>query len=118
MLALTFECVGRGVIMFCHGRIVWGEEDALLRAALFLRDCDRLTLDLAGITSIDARGLGTLATVAKWATREGVTFAISNPTRRVYDLIHLVNLDSVIPVLIVGPPSGMCVYQELAAGAD
>jgi hypothetical protein len=68
-----------------------------------MRDCDRLTLDLTGVDSIDARGLAVLATIAKWASRKTVKFAVSNPTRRVYELIHLVSLDRVISVHAIEP---------------
>ena len=99
MLHLTLESVGESVIVFCHGRLVWSEEGALLRAIFFMQNCDRLTLDLAGVHSIDARGLGALATIAKWAFRKSVKFAVSNPTRRVEVLIRLVKLNTVIPML-------------------
>jgi anti-anti-sigma regulatory factor len=68
-----------------------------------MQDCDHLTLDLSEVCSIDARGLGALATIAKWALRKGVTFVASNPTRRVYDLICLVKLNTVIPVCASNP---------------
>src|SRR5712664_3760885 len=99
MLHLTLESVGESVIVFCHGRLVWSEEGALLRAIFFMQNCDRLTLDLAGVHSIDARGLGVLATIAEWALGKSVKFVVSNPTRRVDDLIRLVKLNTVIPTL-------------------
>jgi anti-anti-sigma factor len=103
MLHLTLKSQGRSTIIFCHGRLVWSEEGTLLKAIFFVRDCDRLTLDLTGVDSIDARGLAVLATIAKWASRKRVKFAVSNPTRRVYELIHLVSLDSVISVHAIEP---------------
>ena len=47
MLRLTRESVGRRMIVFCHGRLVWRKERTLLKAAFFMQNCDRLTLDLA-----------------------------------------------------------------------
>ena len=96
---LTLESVGKSMIVFCHGRLVWSEEGTLLKAIFFMQNCNRLTLDLAGVHSIDARGLGALATIAKWALRKSVKFVVSNPTRRVDDLIRLVKLNTVIPML-------------------
>jgi len=100
-LHLTLESVGKSMIVFCHGRLLWSEEGTLLRAIFFMQNCDRLTLDLAGVHSIDARGLGALATIAKWALRKSVKFVVSNPTRRVDDLIRLVKLNTVIPMLAI-----------------
>jgi anti-anti-sigma regulatory factor len=59
-------------------------------------------LDLVGVHSIDARGLGVLAAVAKWAMRESVELVISNPNQRVHELIRLVNLDKAIRVVCDG----------------
>jgi anti-anti-sigma factor len=101
MLHMTLESVGENMIIFCHGRLVWSEEGTLLKAIFFMQSCDRLTLDLAGVHSIDARGLGVLATIAKWALRKSVKFMVSNPTRRVGHLISLVKLNTVIPMLAI-----------------
>jgi anti-anti-sigma factor len=103
MLHLRLEFVGSSTIVFCQGRLGWSEGDALVQAVSSMRNGDRFTLDLSGVPSIDARGLGALATIAKWALREGVTLLVSNPTRRVYDLICLVKLDSVIPMCAIEP---------------
>ena len=116
MLHLTLESVGKSMIVFCHGRLVWSEEGTLLKAIFFMQNCDRLTLDLAGVHSIDARGLGALATIAKWAFRKTVKFVVSNPTRRVDDLIRLMKLNTVIPMLAVEhAPSALAIEAELAS---
>jgi anti-anti-sigma factor len=99
MLHLTLESEGKSMIVFCHGRLVWSEEDTLLEAIFFMEKCDCLNLDLAGVHSIDARGLGALARIARWALRKSVKFVVSNPTRRVDDLIRLAQLNTVIPML-------------------
>jgi len=101
MLRLNLESAGKSTIVFCHGRLVWSEEGTFLKEIFFMRNCDRLTLDLAGVYSIDARGLGALATIARWALREGVKLLVSNPTRRVDRLIRLVKLNTVIPMRAV-----------------
>jgi anti-anti-sigma factor len=101
MLHVTLESVGKSMIVFCDGRLVWSEEGTLLKEIFFMQNCDRLILDLAGVHSIDARGLGALATIAKWALRKSVKFVVSNPTRLVEDLMRLVRLNTVIATLPV-----------------
>src|SRR5260370_3155994 len=54
-LHLILESVGKTMIVFGHGRLVWSEEGTLLRAIFFKHNCDRLALDPAGVHSIDAR---------------------------------------------------------------
>jgi len=66
-----------------------------------MQNCDRLTLNLTGVHSIDAGELGALATIAKWAFRKSVKFVVSNPTRRVDDPIRLGKLNTVIPMLAI-----------------
>src|SRR3981081_2665329 len=118
MLHLTLESLGKSTIVFCQGRLGWSEEDALLKAAFSMQDCDHLTLDISEVCSIDARGLGALATIAKWALRKGVTFVASNPTRRVYDLICLVKLNTVIPVCVHRTRAfELAIAHELASDA-
>jgi anti-anti-sigma regulatory factor len=115
MLNVTINFAGRHATAFCSGRLVFGEEDTLLKAIFVIRACDCLTLDLAEVDAVDARGLGILGTIAKWARREKVDFAIANPTRKVFDLIHLVRLDTVFRVLIIEQPQFIsCMDQKLA----
>jgi len=101
MLYVTLESVGKSMIVFCRGRLVWSDEGTLLKAISFMQNCDCLTLDLSGVHAIDAHGLGALATIAEWALRKGVKFVVSNPTRRVDELIRLVKLNTVIPTLAI-----------------
>jgi anti-anti-sigma factor len=96
MLQLKIASMARSMIVYCQGRLVWSEEGALLKAISFMQDCDRITLDLAGVHSIDACGLGALATIAKSALRKKVELVISNPARRVYDLMHLVGMTKMV----------------------
>lgn len=101
MLKVNTNVAGRHATAFCSGRIVLEAEGILLKAVFVIRACDCLTLDLAEVDAIDARGLGALGTIAQWARREKVDLAISNPTRKVFYLIHLVRLDTVCPVLTI-----------------
>jgi anti-anti-sigma factor len=116
MLYLTLESVGKSTIVFCQGRLGWSEEDALLKTAFSMQGCDYLTLDLSGVYSIDARGLGALAAIAKWALRKSVKFVVSNPTRRVEDLIRLVDMNTVLPIIAIeyAPPE-LAIGHELAS---
>jgi anti-anti-sigma factor len=99
MLDTYLRIEDRKAIIYCEGRLVRGGENALLGAVALTRVWKHLTLDLGGVRAIDAGGLGVLATIARWAQQQDVEFAISNPTRWVHYLIHLVQLDIVIPVV-------------------
>lgn len=98
MLHLILERVGGSTTILCAGRMVLGQEDMLLKTVFVMRGCNHLTLDLSSVVAIDARGLGTLVAVAKWAIHENVQFSLSNPNPRVHDLIRMLKLD-IIPVV-------------------
>lgn len=99
MLNTYLRIEDRKAIIYCEGRLVGGEEDALSDAVALTRVWKHLTLDLGGVRAIDAGGLGVLATIARLGQQQGLQFVISNPTRWVHYLIHLVQLDSVIPIV-------------------
>jgi anti-anti-sigma factor len=116
MLHLKLEFVNRGTIVFCQGRLGWSEAGALLKTVFSMQGCDYLTLDLSGVYSIDARGLGALAAIAKWALHKSVKFAVSNPTRRVEDLIRLVDLNTVLSIIAIEhTPSELAIAHDLAS---
>src|SRR5262249_43304373 len=81
------------VILRCHGRLVRGEESALLCAAV--RHHGRhLVLDLAGVAAIDAAGIGAL--VALQAA--GVYLKLMNPTEPVREILRLTGMESVFEI--------------------
>ena len=61
------------VTMACHGKLIGGKEaDAFRRSALLLMGgFDNMTLNLAGVRTMDSGGLGTLASVLAQAVDKG-----------------------------------------------
>ena len=60
MLRIDIHAVHRNVTLRCSGRIVLGLEAETLRCMAMSRKEDCLTLDLSGIRTLDAAGLGLL----------------------------------------------------------
>jgi anti-anti-sigma regulatory factor len=102
MLHRYLRVEGRKAVIYCEGRLVCGQENVLLNEVTltFMRAWKSLTVDLGGVRTVDAGGLGALATIARWAREERAEFVISHPTRWVHHLLHLVNLDIVIPIVL------------------
>jgi anti-anti-sigma factor len=90
MLTVTTERIGEVVTLHCKGRIVLGDETAILCKALGQK-VQSLVLDIAEVDAIDAAGLG--AMVSLQAT--GVYLKLMNPTERVKAMLRLTGLDSV-----------------------
>ena len=93
MLTVTVQELDDDVILRCLGKIVGGEETAILCAAV--RHHGRnVILDLGGVDAIDAAGIGLLITLQA----AGIYLQLLNPTRRVQEILKLTKLDSVFEI--------------------
>jgi anti-anti-sigma regulatory factor len=61
-LRLHFRPIRNAVVVYCAGRITFGEEATLLsnQIATFLANRRQVLLHLGGVEAMDAAGLGTL----------------------------------------------------------
>lgn len=85
-------------ILRCSGRILHGDgADDLLRAAMS-QDKRHLQIELSGVESIDAGGLGVLATLEKWAKDGNRTLELVNPSMRVRKALEATKLSSVLQI--------------------
>ena len=99
MLRVRAEQSGGARILHCTGRLVRGNETNTLREAVTSRDKQgRLILDFAGISTVDAAGLGTLVALYQWARDRRVELQLINLTERVQNLLRLTGLDEVLSI--------------------
>jgi anti-sigma B factor antagonist len=82
------------------GRIVFGEESALLRDTVkaAMPDNKRIVLNLGEISYIDSGGLGTLVALHTTAHNAGGSIKLANLTKRVGDLLQVTKLLTVFDV--------------------
>jgi anti-anti-sigma factor len=93
MLHIGIENVGNNLILHCRGRIVRGEEERILCAAV--RNAGRnIGLDLSGVETIDAAGVGAL--IALQAA--GIYMRLLEPTAAVREVLRLTKLDTVLEI--------------------
>jgi anti-sigma B factor antagonist len=93
--------VAKGVtIVECDGRIVFGEESALLRDTIkkLILENNHIVLNLGGISYIDSGGLGTLVALYTTAQNAGGRIKLANLTQRVDDLLQVTKLLTVFEV--------------------
>jgi anti-anti-sigma factor len=93
MLTVTIKCLGDAVILRCVGRIVRGQETALLCAAV-QQHGRNLVLDLAGVDVIDAAGIGLLVSLQA----AGIYLKLMNPTKHVRKVLRVTQLESVFEI--------------------
>jgi anti-anti-sigma factor len=97
MLTVTVENRNEVVVLHCAGRIVRGEETALLCAAS-RQNGRTLIVDLERVDGIDAAGIGAL--VALQAA--GIYVQLMNPSAPVREVLRVTRVDSILE--IGGPP--------------
>lgn len=93
MLTVTVENLGGVVILQCLGRIVRGEETAILCAAVQQHERN-IILDLTGVDAVDAAGIGLLISLQA----AGIYLKLMNPTKQVREILKVTKLDSVFEI--------------------
>lgn len=97
MLLEILNAPGIAVVR-CSGRIVLGDgTDALFRAVMS-QESHHIQIDLSGVNTIDAGGLGTLVALERWARRGNRTIELVNPSKRVREALEITGLGSLLQV--------------------
>ncbi len=102
MLRTEIRVVGETVIIKCEGRVVAGDEIGRLKSAVLChQDSRAIELDFEKVEMMDGSGLGLLAFLAGWTRVVGTELKLTNPSRRVRELLALTKLDSVLEICSV-----------------
>jgi len=80
-------------VLRCSGRIVRGDETALLCAAV-QQQKRAIILDLTEVEAIDAAGIGLLVTLQA----AGFYLTLMNPTAQVRDTLRVTKVDSILEI--------------------
>ena len=85
------------MVVYCSGRIVFGDETASLRETVknLLGENLQVVLNLGGVSYIDSGGLGTLVGLYTSAKAAGGNVKLANLTQRVRDQLVLTKLVTV-----------------------
>ncbi|HUO61811.1 MAG TPA: STAS domain-containing protein [Candidatus Acidoferrales bacterium] len=88
----------QGTVVECRGCLIAGPELSFLRSALLnvLRHERRLVLNLSGLQTIDAAGLGVLASAAALANEHESHVALCCTPKHIRKLIDTTQLSSVL----------------------
>jgi len=100
-LKLTRRTVDGILAIECNGRIVLGEESALLRDEVKKSIGDgakRIVLNLGEVNYIDSSGLGTLVALHTTALSAGASIKLAHLNKRITDLLQITKLLTVFDV--------------------
>ena len=88
------------LIVDCSGRLILGEESAVLRDTVkkLIHDHKRVVLNLGGVNYVDSGGLGTLVSLYTTAQNVGGAIKLANLTQRIGDLLQVTKLITVFEV--------------------
>jgi anti-anti-sigma factor len=98
MLKVQPRNSGTSVIFYLQGQIVNGETDILRNAVAFQPNVSAVILDLAGVSIVDAGGLGAMLELRKQAESKGIRFELMNLNKWVRYVLEVSRLDSVFEV--------------------
>ncbi len=101
MLKVHTKQLGRVAVLCLQGQIVTGETESLRAAVSALLGVSAVILDFAGVSTIDAGGLGVMLGLREQAASKGIRFALTNITKGVGMVLTVARLDSVFEITSV-----------------
>ena len=99
-LRVQTQISGDVFILRCDGRIVYGDECAVLRERVvdMLPGTPKIVVNLEGVDYIDSGGLGMLVGLLLSARNRGGELKLVSPRKRVKDVLRNTNLDRIFRV--------------------
>ena len=99
-LRVQTQISGDVFIFRCDGRIVYGDEGAVLRERIgnMLPGTPKIVVNLSGVDYIDSGGLGILVGLLVSARNRGGELKLVSPRERVKDVLRNTNLDRIFRV--------------------
>ncbi len=85
-------------VLCLQGRIVNGETAALRSAVDSQSHVSAIILDLAGVSSVDASGLGVMLELREQTEARGIRFKLMNTNKFVSRVLEVTHLDSVFEI--------------------
>ena len=99
-LQIKTEKRADAVVLFCAGRLVFGEETAELRARVkeSLAEDPRIVLEMSGVRDVDSGGVGTLVGLFTSATAAGGDLKLVSLSPKVMQTLHITRLAGILHI--------------------
>ena len=102
MLKVHAKKFGSVVVLCLRGRVVRGELAPLHSAVNFYSGATAVVLDLTGVSTIDAGGLGVMLELREQARAKTIDFKLMNVSKSVGWALEVTRLNSVFEVMSGG----------------
>ncbi len=120
LLRTSSRLYGRAAILDCNGRIVFGEETALLRQQVkeLLNQSQGVVLNLSNVNFIDSAGVGELVRLYTSATVQRKAIVLAGLTGRVRDVLQITRLATVFASYSSALEAAEAVSARAAGASD
>jgi anti-anti-sigma factor len=98
MLKVHSRNLGNVAFLCMQGQIVNGETEALRNAVHSQTGVSTVVLDLAQVSTVDARGLGVMLELREQVQSKGIGFKLMNVSKLVSKVLEVTRLSSVFEV--------------------
>jgi anti-sigma B factor antagonist len=98
MLEVQAKKLETVAILCLKGPVINGQTEILRNTVYSLSEVSAITLDLAGVTTVDAGGLGVMLELRGYAESKGIGFELMNVSKWVRRVLEVVRLDSVFRI--------------------
>ena len=98
MLEVKVRKLETVAILCLQGQVVTGETEILRNAVRSMSEVSAIILDLGGVTTVDAGGLGVMLELRGLAESRGIRFELMNVNKWVTRVLEIVRLDTVFRI--------------------
>ena len=98
MLKIHAKNLESFTVLSLQGQIVTCETETLRACVQSLSNTSAVVLDLAGVTTVDAHGLGVLLQLREWTNARGMRFELMNVSRPMSQIFAITRLDTVFHI--------------------
>jgi anti-anti-sigma factor len=98
MLEVQAKKLENVAILCLKGQVVNGETEILRNVVHSLSEVSAIIVDLAGVTTIDAGGLGVMLELRAYAESKGIRFELMNVSKWIGRVLEVTRLDTVFRI--------------------
>ena len=98
-------------VLGLYGRIINGETEKLRQAVRAVSEASAIILDLKGVTTVDAHGLGVLLDLRQQTIGSGMRFKLMNISQPLCRVFEITKLNSVFEIISVADPIPAFAHQ-------